>query len=62
MPEIASRFSPDLPEIDTPLARPLNLIVEAIQLLDDVGAPGEIAAYLDLAMHRLRQEIFREQA
>lgn len=62
MPEIASPFSPDLPEIDTPLARPLGLIAEAIQLLDDLGAPGDIAAHLDLAMHRLRQEIFRQQA
>jgi hypothetical protein len=61
MPQTASDFRPDLPEIQSPLARPLELIIEAIRLLDDLAAPGDIAAHLDLAMHRLRQEIFRQQ-
>lgn len=35
--------------------RARNLVVEAIAALDDAHAPGDIAAHLDLATHRISQ-------
>ena len=35
--------------------RARNLVVEAIATLDDAHAPGDIAAHLDLAAHRMAQ-------
>lgn len=33
----------------------LALMEEALQILDDVDAPGEIGAYVDLAICRMRE-------
>jgi hypothetical protein len=35
--------------------RARKLVVEAIATLDDAHAPGDIAAHLDLAAHRMEQ-------
>ena len=39
------------------LTRPLHLMIEALELLDDMDAPADVGAHLDLAIHRLRQVI-----
>lgn len=36
------------------LTQPLALMEEALRLLDQLGAPPEIGAQLDIAIHRLR--------
>lgn len=36
------------------LREALNLLVCAIELLDQAGAPGHIAAYVDLAAHEVK--------
>lgn len=40
-------------DVEPSLERAQDLIVEAIRLLDEAGAPSDIAAHLDLALHRL---------
>ncbi len=42
---------PDLAKIQ----RARSLISNAIDLLDQAGAPAEIAAHLELALHRLNE-------
>lgn len=39
------------------LQEALRLTNEAIGVLDSVGAPGDIAAHLDLAAHRMERTI-----
>jgi hypothetical protein len=39
------------------LERACGLVQQAMSLLDAAGAPGDIAAHLDLAAHRLATEI-----
>lgn len=40
---------------DHPVAKALEFMAEALALLDAAGAPADAGAYLDLAMHRLRE-------
>lgn len=37
--------------------RARELVQEAIGLLDEAGAPADIAAHLELALHRMTSEI-----
>lgn len=39
------------------LSRALEHLKSAIELLDDARAPGQIAAYVDLAAHQLREAV-----
>jgi hypothetical protein len=39
------------------LSRALEHLESAIELLDDARAPGQIAAYVDLAAHQLRESM-----
>jgi hypothetical protein len=48
---------PDEPQFSGSLDDALERMEEALQILDHLAAPGDIGAHLDLAMHRLRQEI-----
>lgn len=50
-----------IPEPETLLAGAMDLMAEALELLDDIGAPGEIGANLDLAMTRLENVLGRDQ-
>ena len=43
--------------IDDRPVRALNLMKEALRLLDDAKAAADIGAYLDLAIHRLRESL-----
>jgi hypothetical protein len=38
----------------------LDHLTEALKLLDESDAPGDIAPHLDLAMHNLRSAIARD--
>lgn len=38
-----------------PLGRALRLMMEALALVDSSGAPADIGAHLDLAIHRIRE-------
>lgn len=40
---------------DQPAARALDFMAQALALLDAAGAPADAGAYLDHAMHRLRE-------
>lgn len=42
-------------EQQQPLGRALNQLVEALQILDELKAPGDIGSHLDLAISRLEQ-------
>lgn len=42
------------------LAKALDQMTAALEFLDEVGAPGEIGATLELAIARLRQTLGRE--
>lgn len=53
--------TPTTPERVSQLAEALDLMAEALELLDDIGAPGEIGANLDLAMTRLETVLGRDQ-
>ena len=44
------------------LAKALDQMEMALEILDEEGAPGDIAATLDLAIARLRQGIGRDSA
>lgn len=39
------------------LSRALDHLESAIELLDDAHAPSQIAAYVDLAAHQLRETV-----
>jgi hypothetical protein len=43
--------------IDDRPVRALNLMKEALRLLDDAKAAADIGAHLDLAIHRLRESL-----
>ena len=43
-------------DLDYAMARAIDLVSEALTLLDDASAPGDIGAHLDLALHRMRRE------
>lgn len=53
--------TPTTPERVSQLAEALDLMAAALELLDDIGAPGEIGANLDLAMTRLETVLGRDQ-
>jgi hypothetical protein len=58
MPKLElAEFSPDEPPSSATLAGALERMEEALQILDNLAAPADIGAHLDLALHRLRQEI-----
>lgn len=42
------------------LAKALDQMAAALEILDEIGAPGEIGATLDLAIARLRQALGQE--
>jgi hypothetical protein len=42
------------------LAKALEQMTTALEILDEIGAPGEIGATLDLAIARLRQMLGRD--
>jgi hypothetical protein len=48
-----SATNPKRIEAEAAGTRALSLVEEAIALLDEANYPGEIAAHLDLARHRL---------
>ena len=50
------------PESRLELSRALGLIAEALDILDEIGAPGEIGGTLDLAASRLQDHIDREDS
>jgi hypothetical protein len=56
--EIAD-FNADEPQSGPSLHDALVRMHEALEILDGLAAPGDIGAHLDLAIHRLRQEIER---
>ena len=39
----------------TSIAHARTLVIQAIRNLDEAGAPADIAAYLDLAVHRMSE-------
>lgn len=43
-------------DLDSTLARAIELVTEALELLDESVAPADIGAHLDLALHRMRRE------
>lgn len=43
-------------ELDSTIARAIELVSEALELLDGSMAPADIGAHLDLALHRMRRE------
>lgn len=43
------------------LFKALTQMTEALRILDDLGAPGEIGAHLDLAIARLEEQLGLEQ-
>lgn len=49
-------MSPSLPHYKK-LDAALNQLVSSLQLLDDGGAPADIAAHVDLAVCRLRSAL-----
>jgi hypothetical protein len=56
-----AEFSPDQPQsAGGSLRDALTRMEEALEILDNLAAPGDIGAHLDLAVNRLRQEIGRE--
>ena len=58
MPKLElAEFSPDEPQSNGSLSEALERMEEALQILDNLAAPADIGAHLDLALHRLRQEI-----
>jgi hypothetical protein len=57
-----AEFSPDEPQLGVSLSDALEQMESALQILDDLDAPADIGAHLDLALHRLRQEIGRKPA
>lgn len=40
-----------------PLREALRLMTQALDILDQEKAPGDIGAHLDLAIHRLRETL-----
>lgn len=48
------------PESRLELSRALRLMAEALDILDELGAPGEIGGTLDLAASRLQNILERE--
>lgn len=40
-------------ELRAALAEARELVVRAVAILDEAGAPSDIAAHLDLALHRM---------
>lgn len=48
------------PESRPELSKALRLMAEALDILDDLGAPGEIGSMLDLAFARLEQLLDRD--
>lgn len=63
MPKLElAEFNPDEPQSSASLSEALERMEEALQILDNLGAPADIGAHLDLALHRLRQEIGRTPA
>lgn len=38
------------------ITRAIDLVTEALTILDEVEAPGDIGAHLDLALHRMMRE------
>lgn len=45
-----------IPKTD-PANEALDLLVEALELIDSIEGPGDVGAHLDLAIHRLRDWI-----
>lgn len=43
-------------DLDGAITRAIDLVTEALAILDAVEAPGDIGAHLDLALHRMRRE------
>lgn len=41
--------------LDDVIARAIELVSEALANLDEAGAPADIGAHLDLALHRMRR-------
>ena len=41
-------------ELDDVLARAIDMVSEALAMLDEADAPADIGAHLDLALHRMR--------
>lgn len=54
-----AQLNSEAPRCGGSLNDALAYIEAALQILDDSTAPGDIGAHLDLAMHRLREEIGR---
>ena len=50
-----SNVSPSKPSAS--LEEALGLMCAALDYLDEVGAPGDIGAYLDMAIQRVRKEL-----
>lgn len=42
---------------DEAIATAIALVTEALERLDEVEAPADIGAHLDLALHRMRSSI-----
>lgn len=53
---------PDEPQQSGSLQAALERMEEALEILDNLGAPDDIGAHLDLALHRLREEIGHQSA
>ena len=47
------------PIADEAIATAIALVTEALERLDEVEAPADIGAHLDLALHRMRSSISR---
>lgn len=43
-------------DLDGAITQAIDLVTEALAILDDAEAPGDIGAHLDLALHRMRRE------
>lgn len=57
-----AEFDPEVPQVSGSLSDALEQMESALQILDNLDAPADIGAHLDLALHRLRQEIRRKPA
>jgi hypothetical protein len=44
-------------ELGHAIARAIEMVSQALEMLDEADAPADIGAHLDLALHRMRTRI-----